>query len=82
MIRTWGSYQSKCRPMLLRLHPQKEYTVYNIIFSYKSNYETLRVSGNGYRMGLAVILNADIEDYGVTNGKFDGFKVPFQNHFN
>ena len=33
------------------------------------------MNGNGYRMGLAVILNADINDYSVTNGKFDGFKV-------
>jgi acid-sensing ion channel, other len=33
------------------------------------------VNGNGYRMGLALILNADINDYSVTNGKFDGFKV-------
>ncbi|KAI9552641.1 putative amiloride-sensitive sodium channel [Daphnia sinensis] len=37
--------------------------------------ERLHVSGNGYRMGLALVLDANIEDYSVTNGKFDGFKV-------
>lgn len=26
-------------------------------------------------MGVALVLNADIEDYSVTNGNFDGFKV-------
>jgi hypothetical protein len=26
-------------------------------------------------MGLAVVINADVEDYSVTNGKFDGFKL-------
>lgn len=26
-------------------------------------------------MGLALVLNADVKDYSVTNGKFDGFKV-------
>jgi hypothetical protein len=40
-----------------------------------SDHEPLRVSGNGYRMGLALVIDADIEDYSVTNGKFDGFKV-------
>ncbi|KAI9565143.1 putative amiloride-sensitive sodium channel [Daphnia sinensis] len=42
----------------------------------KSNeHKKLHVGGNGYRMGLALVLDADIEDYSVTNGKFDGFKV-------
>ncbi|XP_046649315.1 pickpocket protein 28-like isoform X2 [Daphnia pulicaria] len=40
-----------------------------------TDHEPLRVSGNGYRMGLALVIDADIEDYSVTNGKFDGFKV-------
>lgn len=39
------------------------------------SHEPLNVSGNGYRMGLALVLNANISDYSVTNGKFDGFKV-------
>ena len=26
-------------------------------------------------MGLALVIDADIEDYSVTNGKYDGFKV-------
>ncbi len=26
-------------------------------------------------MGLALVLDADTQDYTVTNGKFDGFKV-------
>lgn len=37
--------------------------------------EPYNVSGHGYRMGLAVVLDADVSDYAVTNGKFDGFKV-------
>lgn len=40
-----------------------------------SNRTLLRVSGNGYKMGLAVVLNADLADYSVTTGKFNGFKV-------
>jgi hypothetical protein len=35
----------------------------------------LKVAGNGYRMGLALVIDADVNDYSVTNGKFDGFKV-------
>lgn len=26
-------------------------------------------------MGLSLVLDADVNDYSVTNGKFDGFKV-------
>ena len=37
--------------------------------------EPLKVNGHGYRMGLSVVLDADTEDYSVTNGNFDGFKV-------
>jgi len=33
------------------------------------------VAGNGYRMGLALVIDAKVNDYSVTNGKFDGFKV-------
>ena len=49
--------------------------ILHTIFCYYSNHETLLVSGNGYRMGLALVIDADIEDYSVTNGKYDGFKV-------
>lgn len=35
----------------------------------------LIVSGNGYRMGLSLVLDAQLNEYSVTNGKFDGFKV-------
>jgi len=35
----------------------------------------LFVSGNGYRQGLSLVLESDVEDYAVTNGKYDGFKV-------
>lgn len=34
------------------------------------------MNGNGHRMGLNLVLDANIEDYsGVTNGEFYGFKV-------
>jgi len=29
-------------------------------------------------MGLALVLDAKVSDYSVTNGKFDGFKVPLK----
>jgi amiloride-sensitive sodium channel len=36
-------------------------------------------------MGLAVVMDANLNDYSVTNGKFDGFKVlvkePFDDLF-
>ena len=35
----------------------------------------LKVSGNGYRKGLSLVIDAKVNDYSVTNGKFDGFKV-------
>ena len=35
----------------------------------------LYVSGNGYRTGLSLVLDAQLDEYSVTNGKFDGFKV-------
>jgi len=41
--------------------------------------DVLRVGGNGYRMGLALVMDAKLSDYSVTNGKFDGFKV-LNNH--
>ncbi|XP_046452018.1 pickpocket protein 28-like [Daphnia pulex] len=41
---------------------------------YNAN-EPLRVNGNGYRMGLNLVIDANVEDYSVTTGKFDGFKV-------
>lgn len=41
----------------------------------RSSDKPLRVNGNGYRMGLSLVLDADVNDYSVTNGKFDGFKV-------
>ena len=28
-------------------------------------------------MGLSLVIDADVNDYSVTNGKFDGFKVLF-----
>ena len=37
--------------------------------------EPLRVSNNGYIMGVSVVLNANIEDYSITTSKFNGFKV-------
>lgn len=43
-------------------------------FSNSAN-EPLRVNGNGYRMGLNLVIDANVEDYSVTTGKFDGFKV-------
>lgn len=39
------------------------------------NDQILEVKGNGYRMGVTMVLNADIENYSVTNGNFYGFKV-------
>ncbi|XP_046452024.1 sodium channel protein Nach-like [Daphnia pulex] len=39
------------------------------------NYQPLQIDGNGYRMGLSLVLDANVNDYSVTNGKFDGFKV-------
>ena len=39
----------------------------------------LIVSGNGYRMGLSLVLDAQLNEYSVTNGKFDGFKVSSNN---
>ncbi|XP_057370231.1 pickpocket protein 28-like [Daphnia carinata] len=41
----------------------------------KPRHEPLQVSGNGYRMGLTLVLDADLDDTSVTSGKFDGFKV-------
>lgn len=41
----------------------------------KPLHEPLQVSGNGYRMGLTLVLDADLDDCSVTSGKFDGFKV-------
>ncbi|XP_046649312.1 pickpocket protein 28-like [Daphnia pulicaria] len=38
-------------------------------------HEPLKVNGNGYRMGLSLVLDADLNDCSVTSGKFDGFKV-------
>ena len=35
----------------------------------------MKVNGNGYRMGLSLVLDANLDDCSVTNGKFDGFKV-------
>jgi hypothetical protein len=35
----------------------------------------LRVNGNGYRMGLNLVIDTNVEDYSVTTGIFDGFKV-------
>jgi len=49
-------------------------------FSNSEN-EPLRVNGNGYRMGLNLVIDANVEDYSVTTGKFDGFKV-FQKEMN
>ena len=46
-----------------------------LTFLSKSNQETLRVNGNGYRMGLSVVIDANLDDCSVTNGKFDGFRV-------
>lgn len=37
--------------------------------------EPLRVNGNGYRMGLNLVIDANVDDYSVTTGKFDGFKI-------
>ncbi|XP_057370230.1 pickpocket protein 28-like [Daphnia carinata] len=37
--------------------------------------EPLRVNGNGYRMGLTLVIDAKLRDFSVINGKFDGFKV-------
>lgn len=28
-------------------------------------------------MGLSLVVDADVHDYSVTNGKFDGFKVSY-----
>ena len=44
----------------------------------------LKVSGNGYRKGLSLVIDAKVNDYSVTNGKFDGFKVVlfWSNHLN
>lgn len=38
-------------------------------------HEPLRVNGNGFRMGLTLVIDANLDDCSVTNGKFDGFKV-------
>ena len=35
----------------------------------------MRVNGNGYRMGLNLVIDTNIEDYSVPTGKFDDFKV-------
>ena len=35
----------------------------------------MRVNGNGYRMGLNLVIDTNVEDYSVPTGKFDGFKV-------
>lgn len=51
------------------------YTDEALGISVVSSREQLFVSGNGYRQGLSVVLNSDVDDYAVTNGKYDGFKV-------
>lgn len=45
------------------------------IFEKNRMQEALKVKGNGYRMGLSLVIDANVSDYAVTNGKFDGFKV-------
>ena len=37
----------------------------------------LYASGNGYKMGLSLVLNVALDEYSVTNGKSDGFKVSY-----
>ncbi|XP_032777886.2 pickpocket protein 28 [Daphnia magna] len=42
------------------------------------NHEPLQIDGNGYRMGLTLVLDANVNDSSVTNGKYDGFKILVQ----
>lgn len=46
-----------------------------MLFLSRTKDEFQRFNGNGYRIGLSLVIDADVEDYSVTNGKFDGFKV-------
>lgn len=65
--------QSRCmRVVSMKLHPILTRVSY---YQNISHHQPLKVNGNGYRMGLALVIDADVEDYSVTNGKFDGFKV-------
>lgn len=50
-------------------------------YSSKNTREPLRVNGNGYRMGLTLVIDAKLRDFSVINGKFDGFKVMEINTF-
>ena len=50
---------------------------FEIYFLSNRIHEPLRVTGNGYRMGLSLVIDAKLDDYSVTTGKFDGFKVSY-----
>lgn len=47
------------------------------LFPLSTSKKLLNVTGKGYRTGLSLVLNANVEDYSVTSGKFDGFTVSY-----
>ena len=66
----------QCARAALRSITVKSLTIsYRALRVLRSPNDVLKVAGNGYRMGLALVIDAKVDDYSVTNGKFDGFKV-------
>lgn len=69
----WESNPGNSPRLKIATEPVKSAT--NQVQHFIRNYQPLQIDGNGYRMGLTLVLDANVNDYSVTNGKFDGFKV-------